>query len=377
MTEPILAASRSNGKTRRFVERFGPLIAFLVLFVFNALSADPNVQTSLNSLWNSLFESPLFETVNDRNTFVSPENLRNIVRQNSTVGVVALGMAFVIILGGIDLSVGSLLALTGCCMVYVNNRLVDAGRSEVLALAAAVIAAMLVGPLAGLVNGLLVTKGRIAPFIVTLGTMVGFRSLALAMAGSGEMRTASSAVYPEVSIFKQVGAWGLPLPGFTDSRGDPLLIHSPILAFIILAVVAHVLLRLTRFGRYVVAIGCNERASVYSAISVDRVKWLTYTLTGAFVAVASVFSTTRLGSVSSGAAGTMLELDAIAAVVIGGTRMSGGLGSIAGTVLGVLILGIINNMLNQFGVPSELQGLVKGLVIIAAVLIQRKPPSEG
>jgi len=355
---------------RTFLTRFGPLVAFLALFIFNALSADPRVQNTLNSAWTGMFDHPLFESVNETNTFLKPENLRNILRQNATVGIVALGMTLVIIAGGIDLSVGSMVALIGGSTILIINKAVACGSSEMSALAYGLGGGLLLGPLLGLINGLLITKGRIAPFIVTLGSMVAFRSLILTLANSGQISVQGA------PSFSSLASWSVPLVGIKGSGDDWLPIPSPILVFFLLAALTHVLLFHTRYGRYVIAVGCNEKAALYSAINVDRVKWLTYAFVGFVSAVAAILLASRQNSVSSGATGAMLELDAIAAVVIGGTRMSGGSGSIVGTLLGVLILGIISNMLNQFGVPSELQGLVKGLVIIAAVLIQRKP-AEG
>ena len=156
----------------------------------------------------------------------------------------------------------------------------------------------------------------------------------------------------------------------------PLLIPWPVLVFLVLAVLAHVLLSRTRFGRYVVAVGCNERAAVYSAIDVNRIKLLTYVLIGFLTGVAAVLVSSRMNSVSSSGAGLYYELDVIAAVVIGGTRMSGGKGTIIGTVIGVLILGVVSNMLGMLQVSTYLQGLVKGAIIIAAVLVQRRPAGE-
>jgi ribose transport system permease protein len=144
----------------------------------------------------------------------------------------------------------------------------------------------------------------------------------------------------------------------------------------VLAVLAHILLTRTRFGRYVVAVGCNERAAVYSAINVKRIKLLTYTLIGFLTGIAAVLLSSRMNSVSSSGTGLYYELDVIAAVVIGGTSMSGGKGTVIGTVVGVLILGVVGNMLNMLQVSTYLQGLVKGLIIIAAVLVQRRPGRE-
>jgi ribose transport system permease protein len=161
-----------------------------------------------------------------------------------------------------------------------------------------------------------------------------------------------------------------------NQYGQPLVLRWSIIVFIVAAVLAHVVLNRTRYGRYVYAIGSNERAARYSAIAVSRVKLFTYGLIGTLVGVAALMNSSRMNSVSSGQSGSMWELDAIAAVVIGGTRMTGGRGQIWGTVVGLLILGVIGNMLNLLQVSPYLQGLVKGAIIVAAVLLQRGGRTE-
>jgi ribose transport system permease protein len=224
---------------------------------------------------------------------------------------------------------------------------------------------LLVALAAGAVNGLLIAKGKIAPFIATLGGFAAYRSLALALADGGEYRAASTKVFPII------GSGGLTIP-FLNVRPDtPAVLPYPVIVFIALAVVGAVLLNKTRYGRYVIAIGSNERSAVYSAINVDRVKVLTYLIVGLSCGVAAMLIGSRLHSISSAQTGNLYELDAIAAVVIGGTRMSGGSGTIFGTVVGVLILGVIGNMLSFLDVSPYLQGLVKGAIIVIAVLVQR------
>lgn len=337
--------------------------------------------------------------------FLRLENILNILQQWSFIGIVAVGMTLVIILGGIDLSVGALAALAGGLGIWLMNTVISAAMiidevsqaaeigieapygtirlwlaqaatslgltgSEAWGLTIAIFTTLSVGLLAGLLNGTLITKGRLAPFIATLGTLAAFRSLALALADGGEFRSDSA------TLFKMLGTGGIAIPGTnvappTAPAPIPLLLPYPVIAFIVIAIIGHVLLRMTRYGRYVVAIGCNERAAVYSAINVDRVKLLTYTLIGVCTAVAAIMVSSRMNSVSSAQTGQLWELDAIAAVVIGGTRMRGGAGSVIGTVIGVLFLGVVGNMLNLLDVSPYLQGLVKGLIIIAAVLLQR------
>ena len=340
-------------------------------------------------------------------TFIGGENVLNVLRQWSFVGILALGMTFVMTLGGIDLSVGSLVAFAGGLGILVMNTALGAaglvtsyeaalGQAGVplpcgafryalsrlflqlglagregtaVALGFAVIVAT--GLLAGLLHGLLISRGRLAPFIATLGGLAGYRSLALALANGGEVSSRSP------SLFKAIGTGGIALPGTNLAPQAPvpvpLLVPWPVLVFVVLAVLAHVLLNRTRYGRYVVAVGCNPRAAAYSAIDVGRVTRWTYLLMGFLAGVAALLLASRMNSVSSSGTGLYYELDVIAAVVIGGTSMSGGRGTVIGTVIGVLILGVVGNMLNLLQVSTYLQGLVKGLIIVVAVLMQRRP----
>lgn len=305
--------------------KYAPLFALVILVVISAVA------------------SPYFLQI---------RNLLNILRQVSYTGMIGLGMTFVIISGGIDLSVGSAAAFAGGIAVLTLNQF----GGGVPAIITAILVGLAVGTLTGMFNGLVVTKGKIAPFIVTLGTMSIFRSLTLYMANAGEFRSAS-AMYP--------------LIGSGSFAGIPI----PVWIFFVLAIICHILLNNTRFGRYVCAVGSNERVAIYSAIKVNLIKFVTYAITGFTVGVTSITLSSRLNSISSTNAGIFYELDAIAAVVIGGTSMSGGSGTIHGTVIGAIILGIINNMLNMLGVSPYLQGTVKGLVIILAVLLQYKQKS--
>jgi len=301
---------------------YAPLLALAALFVASA------------------FASPYF---------LQAQNLLNILRQVSYSGIIALGMTFVIIAGGIDLSVGSMLALVGAAAVLTLNGSGGTTGSIVLAIGGAVVA----GGVLGLANGLAITKGRIAPFIVTLGTMAIFRSLTLYVGDAGEFRSESEAY----------GDMGM---------SSVLAVPTPVWIWLVLAFLANVLLNATRFGRHVCAVGSNERVAKYAAIDVDRVRLWTYVIAGLMVGVSSVLLSSRLNSLSSTNFGKDYELDSIAAVIIGGTPMTGGRGSIWGTIVGAIILGIINNMLNMVGVSPYLQGTVKGVVIIAAVLVQRR-----
>jgi ribose transport system permease protein len=289
-------------------------------------------------------------------SFLSPfflqwQNLLNILRQVSYTGIIALGMTFVIVSGGIDLSVGSMAAFVGSLGILALNALADG--SQGLAVAAAVGVAVGSGLVCGLANGLLITKGRIAPFIVTLGTMAIFRSISLYMKDAGEFRSSSS-------LF---GSLGSSAPG---------RIPVPVIVMIALAAVLAFVFRRTRYGRYVRAVGSNARVARYSAIDVDRTRLIAYTLTGLMVGISAVLISMRFNSVGTSTMGVNYELDAIAAVIIGGTSMAGGRGTIWGTIIGAITLGVINNMLNMVGISPYLQGTVKGLVIIGAVFIQRQ-----
>ncbi len=285
--------------------------------------------------------------------FLQPQNILNILRQVSYTGIIALGMTYVIIGGGIDLSVGSLAAFAGALGVIAMNALGNAGKPEWAGVLAAVLVAVAVGGAGGALNGFMVTKGRIAPFIVTLGTMAIFRSLTLYMGDAGEFTSGNM-------LFSDIGA---AVVGF---------VPVPVWILAALAACFSVLLTRTRYGRYVRAVGSNQRVALYSAIDVDSVRFRTYVLTGLVVGVSAVLISMRFDGVGTSTLGINYELDAIAAVIIGGTAMAGGSGTIVGTVIGAVILGVINNMLNLVGVSPYLQGTVKGLVIICAVLIQRR-----
>ncbi len=281
--------------------------------------------------------------------FIKPRNLLNILRQVSYTGTIALGMTFVIICNGIDLSVGSLTALVGGLAVLTFNAAGGGWGALVLAVAAALI----LGIAGGAINGIIITKARIAPFIATLGTMTIFRSIVLYIADAGEYRSISE-------NFKVIGSGRLgPVP-------------YPVIIFILLAAILSIILNNTKFGRYVCAVGSNQQVAHYAAIKVNTIKFITYCITGFTVGITAIMLSSRLNSISSSNAGLSYELDAIAAVVIGGTSMAGGKGTVWGTVMGAIILGIINNMLNMVGVSPYLQGAVKGGVIILAVLLQYK-----
>jgi ribose transport system permease protein len=327
---------------RKFLVDKGVLLALVVLFIVAAAS------------------SP------DR--FLNPENLRNIINQNVSVGLLALGMTFVIILKGIDLSVGSLLALVATFTISALNGRIEGGGPETGAVLVAALTAIGVGTALGLLNGITIVYGRVVPFVATLIGLLAYRSWAQAIASAGEIRAGGE-------IFGKVATQGIPTGIVLGDR--PLLITWGIVLWIAMALVAGFLLNQTRFGRYVIAIGANERAARYSGVPVNRVKLAVYALSGFFTGLGALAISTRMNSVATTSVGQYNELDAIAAVVIGGTNLNGGSGRIWGTVVGVLLLGLINNVLIFYNVSPYLQGVVKGSIILVAVLMQRPSTEEG
>jgi len=307
-------------------EKYAVLVALVVLFTISAIL------------------SPYFTHI---------QNLLNILRQVSYIGIIALGMTFVMIGGGIDLSVGSLMAFIGAVGILTLNYFMTIFNNEYLAVSGAILVALFMGILSGALNGFLITRGGIAPFIVTLGSMAIFRSLSLFMASAGEIRSVSR-IYGE---FGMNSIWFLPVP---------------VLIMLIIAAILSIILNSTRYGRHLCAVGSNARVALFSAINGGRIKLLSYVLCGFTVSVSAVMLTSRFNAVSTSNTGMGFELDAITAVIIGGTPFTGGRGTIWGTIAGVIILGIINNMLNMLGISPYLQGTVKGLVIIGAVYMQRQ-----
>ena len=287
--------------------------------------------------------------------FLSTGNLTNILARSSFIGIVAIGATFVITAGGIDLSVGAMAAFISGCMILLMNALLDSIDSLQLIVILAILAAIGLGAAAGLINGLLTTRARIEAFIVTLGTMGIYRSLVTYLADGGTLSLsfAISEVYSEVYY------------------GSLLGLPWPVWVFLVTAVAAYVLLNMTVFGRHCFAVGANERVARYSAIHVDRVKTACYMLQGVCVSIATIIYVPRLGS-ASGQTGILWELEAIAAVIIGGTVLKGGYGRIGGTVVGALILTLIGNILNLTdAVSNYLNGAVQGIIVIVAVYLQR------
>ncbi|MCE9558728.1 MAG: ABC transporter permease [Armatimonadetes bacterium] len=304
----------------------------------------------------------LYSAITRPEVFLQPENLRNLFNQNVPVGILAIGMTLVIISAGIDLSVGSMMAFVGALTVDSLARFGPTSWSGVLM---SVLLAVSVGTLLGMINGMVVAWGRVTPFVVTLVGLLSFRSAAQAYSQGGEIRSAS----PE--LFPQIASEGIPLPFLKSASGQPIKIQYAIFVFLLLAFVFSFILRRTVFGRYVIAVGANEKAAIYSAINVNAVKIKVFALMGMCVGVASLFLSSRMNSVASSTMGQFAELDAIAAVVIGGTSLRGGRGTVWGTVVGVLLLGLITNMLVLQSVSIYWQGIVKGGIILVAVLLQR------
>jgi len=291
-------------------------------------------------------------------SFLSPyflkfQNLMNILRQVSYTGIIALGMTFVIIGGGIDLSVGSMTAFIGAIVVLLMNYLGPVIGSEAIVIVIGIATGITVGVVLGAFNGFMITKGKIAPFIVTLGSMAIFRSLTLYIGNAGEIRS-SNIIYGEFGM------------------GSFMRIPVPVWVMLILAAILSLVLNNTRYGRYICAVGSNQNVAMFSAINVDFIRFFSYTLNGILIAVSSILLASRFNAVSTSNMGLGFELDVIAAVIVGGTALTGGRGTVWGTVCGAVILGIINNMLNMVGVSPYLQGTVKGIVILGAVYIQRQ-----
>lgn len=311
--------SMKKNQLKELLGKLGPVLALLVLMV---------IVTILNP------------------NFIAPINLLNLLRQVSVNALIAFGMTFVILTGGIDLSVGSTLALSGALVAG----MIASGLDPILAM----IIGVVIGGVLGAVNGLLITKGKMAPFIATLATMTIYRGVTLVYTDGNPITGIGDSF-----IFKFVG------------RGYLFNIPVPVILMVIAFVLLYVLLHKMTFGRKTYAIGGNEKASYIAGIKIDKVKTLIYALSGMMASVAGIIITSRLNSAQP-TAGQAYEMDAIAAVVLGGTSLSGGKGRIFGTLIGALIIGTLNNGLNLLGVSSFYQQIVKGIVIIIAVLLDRK-----
>lgn len=285
-------------------------------------------------------------------------NWLNILRNNAPVGIIALGMTFVIISGGIDLSVGSTLVAVGAMVMMVvdgsaTGLLAGMGITGVPAYIIAIAVGLVFGALLGWLNGVLIAHGKLPPFIATLGTMQIFRSVTQHLTQHANPSVPKG--FLQIANLK-IGSFYI----------------MPILYWLAIAAVLYVVSKRTAFGRHVFAVGSNIRTARLSGINVNKVKRRIYMLTGMLVAIAAIIQVSRIGSMDYASAGSGYEMDAIAAVIVGGTSMSGGKGSIVGTVLGMLIIGVMNNLLTLFGVPPFLREACKGVIVIVAVLLQKK-----
>jgi ribose transport system permease protein len=288
--------------------------------------------------------------------FLSYGNVTNVLARSAFIGIIAVGMTFVITAGGIDLSVGSMAAFVAGVMILSMNALIPVMGIGVPIILVGMLVALAAGLIAGTINGVLIAKVRIEAFIVTLGTMGIYRSLVtwLADGGTLSLNVDLRAVYRPVYYDGLFGiAW-------------------PIIVFAIVAIFGEVLMRRTAFGRHCAAIGANEQVARYSAVNVDRVRMATFAFLGLLVGIATIMYVPRLGS-ASGSTGVLWELEAIAAVIIGGTVLKGGFGRVWGTVVGVLILSLIGNILNLASMVSPyLNGAIQGVIVILAVVLQRE-----
>ncbi len=284
------------------------------------------------------------------------KNWLNLVRNNVSVGIIALGMTFVIISGGIDLAVGSTFVTVGAVtmlMVDTGGIFMNLGIPYPLVFVMAILASLLIGAALGFLNGAFITWGKLPPFIATLGTLNIFRSVTQYFMQGPSPKVPSE--FLQIANF-QIG-------------GETIL---PILYFGVAAFILHIISKKTVFGRHVYAVGSNEKAAILSGVNIKSVKLKIYSLIGLLCSVSAIISVSRIGSMDYASAGSGYELDAIAAVIVGGTSMSGGKGSVVGTVLGFLIIVVMNNLLNLIGVPPFLREAFKGAIIIVAVLLQKK-----
>jgi len=306
----------------------GPVLALVILVVIGAM-LNPN--------------------------FLSAGNISNVLSRSAFIGIIAVGMTFVITAGGLDLSVGSMAAFVAGLMILVMNTALPTLGVGVPIVLLGMAVAILAGITAGLLNGLLITRLGIEAFIVTLGSMGIYRSLVTWLADGGTL----SLNFTLRTFYQPVyygGLWG---------------ISWPIIVFALVVILGEILMRSTAFGRHCAAIGSNDQVARYSSVRVARVRLLTYVMLGLLVGIATIMYVPRLGSASS-ATGLLWELEAIAAVIVGGTMLKGGFGRVWGTVVGVLILTLIGNILNLTDFVSPyLNGAIQGAIIVLAVVLQR------
>ncbi|HZH61871.1 MAG TPA: ABC transporter permease [Metabacillus sp.] len=280
--------------------------------------------------------------------FLQPLNLMNILNQVAINAILAIGVTYVILIGGIDLGLGSYVAITGCLAAMFAH-------PGTYPLFIPIILAILAGAMIGTVNGFFVTKAKLAPFIVTLGMMTIARGGALVISGGRPISNLS----PEFNLIGGGALFGIPIP---------------VIILAVVFIVSYFILKKTTYGRYIYAIGGNEEAARASGINVKRIKLSVYIISGALAGLAGLIQASRI-TTGQPNVGVGYELDAIAAVVIGGTSLMGGVGTVMGTVIGALIIGVINNGLDLLNVSSYYQQIIKGLIIIGALLIDRRKSS--
>ncbi|PZX13201.1 ABC transporter permease [Celeribacter halophilus] len=324
--------STPAGKTRAKLPSMsvlGPVLALVVLIAIGAMM-NPN--------------------------FLSAANITNVLARSAFIGIIAVGMTFVITAGGLDLSVGSMAAFIAGLMILTMNAALPSLGVGVPIILLGMAVALVAGVIAGLLNGFLITTLGIEAFIVTLGSMGIYRSLVTWLADGGTLsldfglRTFYRPVYFD-------GIFG---------------ISWPIIVFAIVVIVGEIIMSRTAFGRHCAATGSNEHVAHYSNVNINRTRMLTYAALGLLVGVATIMYVPRLGSASA-STGVLWELEAIAAVIIGGTVLKGGFGRVWGTVIGVLILSLIDNILNLTDFVSPyLNGAIQGVIIILAVILQRE-----
>lgn len=280
--------------------------------------------------------------------FASRGNMETIARQTAVVGTAALGMTMVIIVGGIDLSVGSIIALSTVTIALLLAR----GLNPLVAALGGIVA----GLVCGLLNGAIITRLRVVPFIVTLGTLLGVRGIAKGLANEQKVDAPMTWLNGLLSALPPARRWEI--------------VPAGVWVMLILAVVVAVVLHRTRFGRHIFAIGSNEQTSRLSGIDVQRVKLLVYSISAAFAGLAGLMQFSRL-TVGDPTAASGLELDVIAAVVIGGGSLSGGEGSVLGALIGALIMTVIRSGCSQIGYPNWVQEIITGSIIVVAVALDR------
>jgi putative xylitol transport system permease protein len=322
------------GEIRKSAGHYGIVVAFVLLCVSVALVCQYRVA---KGEWAE-------------NVFLTPDNFLLILYQISVNGILAIGMTLVVISGGIDLSVGSVLAFAGMLAASFATRMTGVTPwSGDYPLVVPIAGALVGGAACGAVNGWIVARFRIQPFIATLGMLLAARGATMAITGGN----------PISSLNPQLRWWG---------TGKLLAIPVPIFAFAIVFAIAWIILNTTVFGRYVYAVGGNERSARASGIRSHRIKVWVYAISGVLAGVAGIILTAKTGSGQTGA-GSSYELDAIAAAVIGGASLSGGVGRLSGTLFGALIMGVMNNGLDILGVESYYQLIIKGALIVTAVVI--------